>query len=189
MKSSFPRLKLHSIGTSPSGAALGNEPFISVVRLPICGQESKCPTAVGRIVLQITRGIMQLNALSNAESPITLGPMASWCAFESCLSGASVFFLRAAVRGKLGHVHPELLDGLPDRSPPVDAVWFSDIRVGIQLIAADNVLFRVRSCNDQYRNAAQLWVLFHLKQHLPPILLRHVQIQYIGSHKTETRRC
>src|ERR1043166_647 len=78
MKSSFPRLKLHSIGTTPSGAALGNEPFISVVRLPICGQESKCPTAVGRIVLQITRGIMQLNALSNAESPITLGPMASW---------------------------------------------------------------------------------------------------------------
>ena len=84
---------------------------------------------------------------------------------------------RAAVRGELGDPHPEVLDGPHDSRKLLNISGFCHIAVGVELIAADDILFRIGSGQDDDGNTIQAGILAHLQQDFAAIHLGHIEVQ------------
>jgi hypothetical protein len=52
-----------------------------------------------------------------------------------------------------------------------------DVAVGVQVVAPQDILFRLRRGEDHDRDRAQLGVRLDLREHLAPVLLRQIQVE------------
>ena len=79
--------------------------------------------------------------------------------------------------GKFDHRHEELVD-LPDgRDELLHVHRLGDVRVGVQLVAAQDVLLGRGGGQDHHRHVGELGVRLDLLQDLPPVVLGQVEVE------------
>ena len=82
-----------------------------------------------------------------------------------------------SARRKADDGQPEAVDGPDDLVELTEVDRFGDVAVGVQVVRSEDVVFCRGRGEYDHRDASQRLVLFDLREHLPTILSRQIEVE------------